>query len=194
MGVVGEFVMAAGLHEDAKARVGLLAVGRDVDEVLQHHVIKQVTFHRPVVAAGEVLAETVAIKTAGAGLGAEDATDEVDLTIVGEQVHHLVIEALVEVVPVFELQVADGLRVLQLPTWAASSPTFFRARGIGHQWPWRTFLIEERVGLNGSAVERPPIELFSGGLAGWGLGVGDQGPVTLLPVGRSASASGPFLS
>ena len=65
-------------------------------------------------AAGEVLAETAAIETARAFLAAEDAADEVDLAIVGEQVHHFVVEALVEIVAVFELQVADGLGVLEL--------------------------------------------------------------------------------
>ena len=63
---------------------------------------------------GEILAEAVAIQAARAGFAAEDAADEVDFAIVGEQVHHFVVQALVEIVAVLELQVADGLRVLQL--------------------------------------------------------------------------------
>ena len=114
MRFVGEFVMTAGLHEDAEARVGEFAVRRNVDDVLQHHVIEQVALHGSVVPTGEVLAEAVAIETAGAGLAAEDAADEVDLAIVSEQVHHFVVEALVEIAPVLKLKVADGLGVLEL--------------------------------------------------------------------------------
>ena len=65
-------------------------------------------------AAGEVLAEAIAIETARACLAAEDAADEVDLAIVGEQIHHFVIQALVEIVAVLVLKIADGLRVLEL--------------------------------------------------------------------------------
>jgi hypothetical protein len=65
-------------------------------------------------AAGEVLAKTAAIEPARAFLAAEDAADEMDLAIVGEQIHYFVVEALVEIVTVLELEVADGLNVLEL--------------------------------------------------------------------------------
>src|ERR1700722_5540529 len=105
--------MPASLHETAEARVGELTVGRDVDEVLENHVIEQVALHGTVVAAGEILAEAGAIETTGTGLAAEDAADEVHLAIIGEQIHHFVIQALVEIVAVLELEVADRLRVLK---------------------------------------------------------------------------------
>src|ERR1700722_8487273 len=98
MRFVGELVMAAGLHEDAETRVGQLAVGRNVDDVLQHHVIQQIALYGAVVATGEVFAETAAVKPARAFFAAEDAADEMDLAIVGKQIHHFVVQAFVEIV------------------------------------------------------------------------------------------------
>src|SRR5450631_4316458 len=63
---------------------------------------------------GEILAEAIAIEPPGAGFAAEDAADEVDLAIVGVQGDRLVVEALVQIVAVLVLEVADGLRVLEL--------------------------------------------------------------------------------
>ena len=140
MRFVGEFVMTAGLHEDAEARVGEFAVRRNVDDVLQHHVIEQVALHGSVVPTGEVLVEAVAIETAGAGLAAEDAADEVDLAIVGEQIHDFVVQALVEVVAVLVLEVADGLRVLKLSDLAGEFFHFLFERAnlvvSGHAGPF----------------------------------------------------------
>ena len=77
-------------------------------------MVEQIALNRAVVAVGEILAESAAVEAARAFLAAEDAADEVDLAIVGKQVDHFVIEALVEVVAVFVLEIADGLRVLEL--------------------------------------------------------------------------------
>ena len=114
MRFVGVLVMASGLHEDAHAGVCRFAIGRDVDDVLEDHVVEQVTLNRAVMAVGEDLAESAAVEAPRAFLAAEDPSQEVDLAIVGIQVDRFVIEALVQVVAVFELEIADGLRILEL--------------------------------------------------------------------------------
>ena len=65
-------------------------------------------------AAGEILTEASAVETARALLASEDAADEVQFAIVGEQINHFVVEAFVEIVAVLVLKVADGLGILKL--------------------------------------------------------------------------------
>ena len=94
-----------------RARRG--AIRRYIDDVLQLQVIEQEPIDGTIVAAREVAAKALAVKPAQAGLTLERATHEVHFAGSREQVHHLVVQTLVEVVAIRMLQLADRLHVVE---------------------------------------------------------------------------------
>ena len=112
--VRGRELVSAGLHQHAEACPRRATVVVDRYDVLHDRVVEQAAEGRAVLPVGEAGAEAARVQAGGAGLALVDAADEDDLAVVGEQVHDLVIQALVEVVAVGVLQVADGEQVLDL--------------------------------------------------------------------------------
>ena len=132
-------LVAAALQHAAESAFGARAVVGHVHDVLQHQVIEQEAAQRPVHAAGEVLAEPVAVEPPYPGLAAVDAVEEAHFAGVGKERHRLVVQALVDVVAVFVLQALDGMAVLEARDLArelcdAALERRERIR-IGHRFP-----------------------------------------------------------
>lgn len=102
-------LVRAGAHEGAHAHPRVRARLVDVDNVLQHGMVQQKAVHGPVAALDKHLLEPALVQSLDAGLASVAAPQELDVRIgvVGKHVDHFIVEALVEVVAVFEVHFAD---------------------------------------------------------------------------------------
>lgn len=108
--VVGlDGLVRAGLHERAHAAPRVRARGVHVDDVLRHDVVEQPALDGAVATGDKVLLEPVLVEPLDAGFAAPARAEEfhVGVGVVGEHVDDFVVEALVEVVAVFEVGFAD---------------------------------------------------------------------------------------
>ncbi len=109
----GVAVVHPGLHQVPEAAERGPPIRRHIDDILQLQVIQQKSVHWTVVAAGEVLAEPLDVQATQASLALEHTAHEMHLAAGGEQIDDFLVEALVEVIPVGELQLADRVRILE---------------------------------------------------------------------------------
>jgi hypothetical protein len=106
-------LMTSRLHQAAETCPCRAPVLRHIHDVLKLQMIQQKAIHGTVVAAREVLPETLAVQPAQPGLALEGAAHEPHLAIGREQVHDLVIQTLVEIVAIGMLQLAHRLDIVE---------------------------------------------------------------------------------
>ena len=106
-------VVRAAEQQAAEAALRGVAVRRHSDDRLHLIVIEQKAVQRRVFAAGEVFAEPSAVKAPRAFLTLVDARQKRRFAILGEQVHHAVIHALVDPVAIRVVQALDGIHIFQ---------------------------------------------------------------------------------
>jgi hypothetical protein len=76
-------------------------------------MIEQETVDRSGPAAGEEILEPGLVEPRGAGLATVDTGEEDHLAVLGEQVHHLVIHADVDIIAIGVMELADRRFVLE---------------------------------------------------------------------------------
>ncbi len=107
-------IMSPSHHHTAEPCFGWLSVGRNVNHILHHRMIKKKTEPRTVLTSGETSSESIAISAANAGLASKNSAEKIKLAIFCMAVHHFILHALVEKVTI---QMVQGTRWKIVPTY-----------------------------------------------------------------------------
>lgn len=110
-------LMRARAHERAHTHPSMGPRLVHVDNVLQHSVVQQEAVHGTVAALDKHVLETALVKALDARFAPVAAAEELDVgvRVVGKHVDDFVVEAFVEVVAVFEVDLADFGLVCRFP-------------------------------------------------------------------------------
>ena len=109
-----EVDMRSCLHETAETGFGSAAIRGDIHDVLYLNMVKQETINGFILFACKTLAELIDIQAADALVFAyENASIEMRLAIVGEQTDDFLVNALVQIVSVGMMQLANRIRVFE---------------------------------------------------------------------------------
>jgi len=106
--------MRSCLHETTESRFGGFAIRRHMDHVLHLKMIQQESGNGSGLASGKILKEFSDIQAADTlFLASINAAHEMNFSIIGKKVDNILIEALVYIISIGIVQVADGLSIFE---------------------------------------------------------------------------------